>query len=499
MSDEINEQIENTLNSNLNSDYDIHIGSSNMLNIAVIGKTKAGKSSFINAFRGITNDHPDAAKTGIGVNPTNVAANNQKFVIKDDDDSFQINLFDIKGFSDNNDTEVEPQLDEIKKACNIKEFDAIIFLTVGGLEKKELDLAKFYESKMVMLFFVYNQIDMFCRNYLTSKNLYDRKKSEYDLFMQHQGQLVKEIKKNKNELYENLSDRSVFNSQICEVTEFICKDLKSERYKSAIITNSIYLITSDQESFEDKFLSPDGPRIRAEIKIHLRAIKMENLNLFDPYCKRTIFLKKKILLSEMFKTIDSKRKLALGAALSIIPILDIPYTNSTRNSFKNKFFELFGIKELEDFLTGKKVIAFRLTDDQKNKLEKLMIKIKKDKVIDTIDVLVENADGINSQNLIERATQLVNVILPSIGVALASLTDDIASKIASLAIGLGKALSKGLLIFLAVVTIPIGMAIYVFLAMKAIERILIRYEEYSLIIAEILHPTANLQINPVKY
>ena len=494
MSDVNNSEIE--LNRILNSEYDFSMVR-NSLNIAVIGKTIAGKSSFINAFRGLKNDDPRAAIVGAGVNPTRIDANNQKFTVNVGTD-FEINFFDIEGFSDIKDTKVEPQLEKIKQNCNIKEFDAIIFITESRLEKIELDLAKLYESKMVLLFFVYSKIDKFCRDFLTKNSLFDRKKSEYDLFDQYKSLLNQAIEQNSHDLFENLRDFNVFNSQISEIEDFMCADLKTDRFKSKIIKNSIYYITSDKEDFEHEFLSPHGMRIRAEIKDHLKSIKKENLNLFDPYCKRTIFLKKKIILAEMFKTVDSVKKLVIGATLSIIPFLDIPYTNKTKNSFRNKFLELFGINELKEVLDGRKTAPIQLSENQINKLSMLMRTIKKDKVINSIDELVENYDGINASNFLERAEEIIKNIFPTLGIVLASLTDDIASKLASFAIGIGKALSKGLLIALAIVTIPIGMTIYVYMIMKAIEKILIRYEEYSLIIAEIIHPTEHLQINLVK-
>ena len=67
-------------------------------------------------------------------------------------------MFDLEGFSDNKNTDIEKQIKNIQKEFNIKEFDAFIFITEGGLQKEELDLAKIYESKNVMLFFVYNKI-----------------------------------------------------------------------------------------------------------------------------------------------------------------------------------------------------------------------------------------------------------------------------------------------------------------------------------------------------
>ena len=124
MSDETSpDQIESQLNRVLNSEY-AYNSFMNSLNIAVIGKTEAGKSSFINAFRSKKNDDPEGARVGFGVNPTRVDPNNQIFTEKVDQ-NFEINLFDIEGFSDIKDTKVEPQLDKIKKNCGIKEFDVL--------------------------------------------------------------------------------------------------------------------------------------------------------------------------------------------------------------------------------------------------------------------------------------------------------------------------------------------------------------------------------------
>ena len=137
--------------------------------------------------------------------------------------------------------------------------------------------------------------------------------------------------------------------------------------------------------------------------------------------------------------------------------------------------------------------------DQRSKIKKLIDQIRNDRVIKQIDELIQNVDGIDSSNFIEKVKNLVNAIFPPLGIVVASLSDDIALKIGSVVTGFSTALSKGLVKALASVTFPIGMAIYVYLTMKAIKIILIRYEEYALIIAEILHPDSNFQINLVKF
>ena len=52
------------------------------------------------------------------MNPTHVRTDNQKFVIQTED-SLQINLFDINGFSDHLDTDVETQLITLREKCRV--------------------------------------------------------------------------------------------------------------------------------------------------------------------------------------------------------------------------------------------------------------------------------------------------------------------------------------------------------------------------------------------
>ena len=191
--------------------------------------------------------------------------------------------------------------------------------------------------------------------------------------------------------------------------------------------------------------------------------------------------------------------MVIGSTLNLIPFLDIPYTNRTKNTFRNKFFELFGIKKLSEILDESAETTFKLSDHQVQKLKRLLEQIKEDKLINKIDDLLENTNGANSSNYFQKVNNLINSILPSAGVALASLSDDILARIPNLVISAGQTLSRAVLLALSLVTIPIGMGIYVMMLKKTIELILIRYEEYALIIAEILHPTLDIEINLVRF
>ena len=356
-------------------------------------------------------------------------------------------------------------------------------------------LAKRNESKDVMIFFVYNKIDEFCTKLLTKEDKYDSDKSQSQLFVENKEFLNAEITKNFNDIFQNIKDLIVFGSLASEIKRFNCKDLKDYKYVDYLVQSSIYLITSKCDKFEDEFQSRDGIRLRAEITHHLPNVKNANIDLTDKFCKRTIFYKKKVILNELFSSFDAKKRLVIGGILSVVPFLDIPYTNRTQKIFKNKFLDLFGIKTIMSKMASGEL---SLDQDRMTKLKILLDKIKNDKVIDQIDDLFENVSGISMSNLKEQVTRLISVIMPALGVTVGSVTDDILTKLGTAAVGISSVVSKGLFIAFAVLSVPASMGIYVLIIMSITKKILRRYEEYSLIIAEILHPTDRFQISLVR-
>ena len=100
------------LDSILEAEYEPDLTDIKTLNVAVIGKTGSGKSSFLNAFRNIKNTHRDAARVGAGVNPTLV--DREKFIV-----DAGINLYDLKGFFDNQGTNVEEELNKVRYADKV--------------------------------------------------------------------------------------------------------------------------------------------------------------------------------------------------------------------------------------------------------------------------------------------------------------------------------------------------------------------------------------------
>ncbi len=140
------------------------------LNIAVVGKTGCGKSAFINSFRGLRNNEPNTARECPNASATITELGQARYQhkVKIDNIETMINFFDTMGFMDNNNTDIEDFLKGIMKNFRITEFDAIIFITQGKLSKLEMDIARFYEKKKVLLFFIYNQFDQFLMKQIKS-------------------------------------------------------------------------------------------------------------------------------------------------------------------------------------------------------------------------------------------------------------------------------------------------------------------------------------------
>ncbi|CAF1055189.1 unnamed protein product [Brachionus calyciflorus] len=452
------ERIEVTANdqhvlNNIERDYENITQTADFLNIAIIGKTGSGKSSFLNAFRGLSNNEGDAA----------------------------IESADSEGFMDNNNTDIEIFLEKIKKEYNIVEFDAIIFVTKDRLSNQELKIAKKNAGKDVMLFFVYNQVDKFYQDYLKVNNKEDINLSLIEQVKKNEKMLKEGLEKNQKIINALIENHGVFHSLMQDIEKFSAENLKSGSYKRQIIEESVYLITSNKKCFEDILLSKDGKRLKSEIENHLVLSKFNNFNidLFDPFSKRTIYLKKKIILKNLF---DGKKLRIAGAAFSsIIPLLDIWPTNSINKTYKSEFFEKFGMKALRDRINQNPSSVSK----DPNKIETIKIifkKIESDESIKSLDKIFDTSSIHNIESLRERIKQLINNILPTLGLTAASLTDDFIAKFCGYAV----AITTKSLILLSLISVPISIVIYLFLLRRGVERILIRYEEYALILLKLL-------------
>ncbi|RNA29242.1 interferon-inducible GTPase -like protein [Brachionus plicatilis] len=458
------------------SDLEIVTRISDCLNIAIIGKTGSGKSSFLNAFRGISNNEVNAARVSANAEGCPVHIEEAKFqhIIKKENIEYLINFFDTIGFQDSNNTNIEKFLNELKKFHNIDEFDALIFVTNGRLSGQELETALLNEKKKVMLFFVYNQVDNFYRSQLTLECLIDDDLPFRDQVIKHREMLENKTNDIQKDICDLINRDQVFGSLFSEIEKFSSNNLKREEYKKKLIEESVYCITSSAKYLEDELYSRDGSRLKKEIEEHLVRTKFNNMNinLLEPFSKRTIYLKKKSILENLFNS--KKLKIAGASLTSVIPFLDILPTSRINKSYKQEFFEKFGMKELKDKMrTNPNVIS----DSEKiQKINKIFKEIDNDGTIKNLDSLLDNSNITDINGLREKIKYFINSILPSIGITAASLTDDFVAKIA----GFTLTVTTKSLIVLSLVSIPISIAIFLFLLKRGVEKILLN-DFYQLI------------------
>ncbi len=482
--------------------------SADCLNIAVIGKTGAGKSSFINAFRGLKYKDGlidnNIAKQGAPIKGVQLDVLKAKYEYEATIGNIKImiNFFDSMGFMDTENTSIEDFLNKIKDYYKIKEFDAIIFVSKERISDNEMSIAKLYEK--TLLFFIYNQIDEYFEKEIALKNgSFNKKKSFNQQYEENRDYLIGKLHERETELIKLIDEKKIFANLLSDIEKFISKNLKCNEYKEKLIRKSIYLITSNAEDFCDPIYSRDGERIKREIGEHLARSKLVNLNinLLDPFSDRLIYMKKKFILKNVFDGTKKKLKVAGNGVVNVIPFLDtlignIPFikkvsSKEIKETFRTELMQKFGIHDLKEKLTNNpnssstKEIEF---DEIKiTKLKKVMEIIENDEVIKSIDSITELTETADSSNIKEKLKDMINKILPTIGIGMAGLADDIALKLGPWALNISKTAFTGLAVSLFVISIPVSVVLYAYLLEIALEKILLRYEEYALLLFEIIH------------
>uniref|UniRef100_A0A3Q2P5D1 IRG-type G domain-containing protein n=1 Tax=Fundulus heteroclitus TaxID=8078 RepID=A0A3Q2P5D1_FUNHE len=129
------------------------------LNIAITGEPGTGKSTFVNAFRGINNNDEGAAPTGCGgttTSPTSYLHPDYPHVI----------LWDLPGIG----STMWPA-DEYVERVELKKFDFFIIISANRFRENDVKLAKEIQKMGKKFYFVRSKIN---------HNLSDEKRSQRD-------------------------------------------------------------------------------------------------------------------------------------------------------------------------------------------------------------------------------------------------------------------------------------------------------------------------------
>ena len=118
------------------------------INIGVTGDSGVGKSSFINAIRGLKDDDEGTAKTGVTETTTEAAVYSHPTNDK-------IKFWDLPGIGTPN----YPDLETYCEKVGLEEYDTFLILTAGRFTENDLLLAKKVKSIKKSFFFVRTKID----------------------------------------------------------------------------------------------------------------------------------------------------------------------------------------------------------------------------------------------------------------------------------------------------------------------------------------------------
>lgn len=121
--------------------------SSVTLNIAVTGESGSGKSSFINAFRGVSDDEPEAAETGVTETTMDIRSYPHPT-------AHNVLLWDLPGIGT---LAFQPQtyLEDV----NLLNYDFFVIVSSGRFQECHLALAKHIMKAQKKFYFIRNKVD----------------------------------------------------------------------------------------------------------------------------------------------------------------------------------------------------------------------------------------------------------------------------------------------------------------------------------------------------
>ncbi|XP_053398749.1 T-cell-specific guanine nucleotide triphosphate-binding protein 2-like [Mercenaria mercenaria] len=157
------------------------------LSIAVIGNSGTGKSSLINAIRGIKADEQGAAPVGI----TETTIEKKQYAVPGNEN---IILWDLPGVG----TQTFKKEDYLKE-MNIEQFDVFIIVSASRFSENEIWLAQHIVEQKIYMFFVRTKIDI---------DLQNEKRDHPDQYNKK-----KCLRKLKKEIQNNLDKGNILHSK----------------------------------------------------------------------------------------------------------------------------------------------------------------------------------------------------------------------------------------------------------------------------------------------
>jgi GTPase Era involved in 16S rRNA processing len=207
------------------------------INVAIVGQTRVGKGSFINAILGKRSNTADSANVTHGMKPGPLIV--EKYGYPDNKKPI-IFFYDTGGFGDafNENYSLEEWLKQYQSENRLK-FDAIIFMIEAcQFTKGQIKALKDQENKSCLVLYIANKVDIL--------------KFQIDDELKFQEEKAK-IKGNILELLK-----------LNGVNKKSCSD------------KNIYLISSKASIFENEDLSPDGKRLKNDLEFfHFLKLKYD--------------------------------------------------------------------------------------------------------------------------------------------------------------------------------------------------------------------------------
>ncbi|XP_060569510.1 interferon-gamma-inducible GTPase 10-like [Ruditapes philippinarum] len=160
----------------------IQIWKTRKLKIAIIGNSGTGKSSFINAIRGLKPDDEGAAKVGV----TETTMNKQEYILPKNNN---ISLWDLPGVGTQK-FKKEDYLD----AVDLKEFDAFMIVSATRFSENDVWLANEILKHDSNIFFLRTKIDQDLNN---EKSDHPKEYNKDDCLRKIRMDIVNNLKKSK--------------------------------------------------------------------------------------------------------------------------------------------------------------------------------------------------------------------------------------------------------------------------------------------------------------